>query len=455
MLLFLRRFGTSEATDGTLGAYSVYVLVTVFAQGARISGAALIGGPRPRVEPSDFAWALAAIATALPLALWALHVPVARVVASTDDAVSAAEAALPVLGLGMAAQFAAVAWATIIGIRGQLVIAAGALALGGVAALVGFVVLVPSQDESALAWATVFSGCTACAVMAVVLRPAPRRHPPHASRMVAAVAALLRENLVPMFSTTLYVVSIAVAAQIAHEPGEVSLFALAFLAASYVCGILGTASAIVDTVLMSSASAGLAQGLSAVVTRGVAASFGPATVILGVASVTAPAAVALIAPEQAGATDPRWLGAYLVALLPFTYATLTTNLAFSAWFTTGRGTELNRPLALALLGHVVVTIGLGKTLGVTGVALGAGATTAAFAAVALRPAQRLGGVTLLEGFRQSSLGVAAFVPPWLVLGRPGVDEPVAAGVAAATATSLCVLVMLWRRGRYGGPKHAD
>lgn len=418
MLLFLRLFGTSEATDGTLAAYSLYVLVTVFAQGARISGGAAIAGKTPRVQPRDLAWALGAVAIAFPVLLWLAKAPVSHLVATGAPAQAAAEQALPVLGLGMTAQFAAVAWATILGARGQLTLAAVSLACGGAAALLAFVLLAPSQDQAALAWATVVSGTSACLIMAMRVRFSVERLRVRHSLQVLRL--LLAENLVPMFSTTVYVIAVAVAAQVANEPGEVSLFALAFLASSYLCGILGTANAIVDTVELAGGESPFPERLGVVVRRGARSTFAPSALVMCAAAASAPALVVALAPDQTGQADPRWLAAYLIALLPFTFATLATNLGFSAWFTSGEVRKLNRAIVITLLAHVMISGGLGSVLGVLGVALSTGATTVLFAAHALRPADELGRWVASAAVREGLIAAVVFVPLWALLanGRP-------------------------------------
>ncbi len=433
MLLFLGKFGTSAATDGVLGAYSLYVLVTVFAQGSRISASAAIGGEDPRMRSVDLAWGLIVISVALIAITLALPGPLSHLMASGDEARDAAAGILPILGIGMAAQFAAVTWATIIGQRGKLTWGAISLATGGIVGLIGFVALVPSQQENALAWATVLSGATACLGMAFASPPRPAAF--HPALTLRALGLLARENLVPMFSTTIYVLSVAFCAQVTDEAGAVSLFALAFLACSYLCGILGTATAIVDTVALSAARDSLGERLGRVVRPGVRLPFFLAAATLALGAITGPPLVTAVAPSRVGTADPELLAVCLLLLAPFTFATLATNVAFSCWFTADAVGRLNRGLLFALPLHLVALAPLGFTLGIEGVALATGVSTVGFAIYALRPAPGLVVAVTSYAAIATGLALATFGPPAL-LAQLISSEALRATVAAIAGAAV-------------------
>ncbi|MDO9352565.1 MAG: hypothetical protein Q7T55_02655 [Solirubrobacteraceae bacterium] len=438
MLLFLGEFGTSATTDGVLGAYSLYVLVTVFAQGSRISASAAIGGERPRMRSVDLAWGLAAVSVLLVVLATVLREPLSQLVASGEEARDAAADLLPVLGLGMAAQFAAVTWATIIAQRGRLTWGALSLAAGGIVGLAGFALLLPSQRENALGWATVISGATACGGMAIVALP--RWHRPSPRAALSALGMLGRENLVPMFSTAVYVVSVGFCAQVTDEAGAVSLFALAFLACSYLCGILGTTTAIVDTVVLADARDELGARLRRIVLAGVRLPFFLAGAALALGALVGPPLVALVAPERVGTADPELLATCLLLLAPFTFATLATNVAFSCWFTSDAVLRLNRGLLFALPLHVAATALLGLALGVTGVALAAGVSTVAFGVYALRPAAGLGRIVAGLAVAAAALAAVSFGPAAALAQL--VDDELVRGLVAAGVGSAAFAVAL-------------
>lgn len=438
MLLFLGRFGTSAATDGVLGAYSLYVLVTVFAQGSRISASAAIGGDDPRMRSVDLAWGLAVISAALIAITVAIPGPLSHLMASGEEATAAAEGILPILGLGMAAQFAAVTWATIIGQRGKLTWGAVSLATGGLVGLVSFILLVPSEGENALAWATVVSGGVACLGMAIGAPPSFGAFAP--GRVAHALAMLARENLVPMFSTTIYVLSVAFCAQVTDEAGAVSLFALAFLACSYLCGILGTATAIVDTVELSSARDDLPSRLARIVASGVRLPFFLAAAVLALGALVGPPLITVVAPSRVGTADPEILAVCLLLLAPFTFATLATNVAFSCWFTADAVNRLNRGLLMALPLHLLATAALGFALGIPGVAIATGVSTGAFAVYALRPATGLP-MTVARYAVAATVVAAVAYGPITALAQLISGEELRAGLAAVVGSALFVVVL--------------
>jgi hypothetical protein len=396
----------------------------------------------------DLAWGFALVATVLVMAGVFLREPLSHVIASGDEASAAARDLLPVLGIGMAAQFGAVAWATIVSRRGHLTWAAVSLSAGALLGLAGFILLVPSADEAALAWATVIAPVTACLLMG--LRTAGvRLRRLDLRRAAGALRLLVAENLAPLFSSVLYVLSVAIAAQVTDRAGEVSLFALAFLAASQICGILGWSSAIVDTVSLSGSRHALEAKLLRIVPAGVARSFPLAAGALAVGVVAGPQLVETVAPDRAGTADPELLALFVALLLPFTFATLALNIALSSWFTTGRVRELNRALVLLLPVHIGASALLGLVAGVPGVAIATVLAAGGLSSVALRPGARLRGIVARTALAATALALLAFAPAVLI--GLAIASGLQAAAFATVAGGALFLALLWRGRRIPVP----
>lgn len=434
-LLFLKSFGTTARTDGVLAAYSLYVLIVVFAQGIRISGAAALASPRPRMAGSDFAWAAAVLGLLLVAIAVGLDAQLATVVAggAGDIPVASAQEAMPILGAGAALQLATLTLATLLAAAGRFHLVAVAVAVGGAAGLGLFLILLGPVGELALAWATLGAGLTSSAIM--LFAAPPRIVAPRMGRALRAAALVARENLVPLFSTAVYVIAVAVAARVVDQPGELTLFSLAFLASSYLCGVASTSVAIVDA-----ASASDDTGLAAALRRSVPDGFAFArrlgVPLLAMAVVASGGLVEALMPSADG-TDPWLLPLYLLLLAPFTVATWASNVAVASWYGTGHIAQLNRALPAILLLQVAGCVVGAVALGLPGVAIASGISTAAFAWVAVRPASGLVGRLSVDVLGSSALAVACFAPPAL-LTRAVTTSPVASSAAAAVGAALFV-----------------
>lgn len=389
MLIFLDRFGTTHKTDGMLGAYSVYVLVTVAAQGSRVSGSAALGGAKPRLSEAEFGWVLAITAVAVACGIAAAHGPLAILLSpDSAQAVSVARSALPVLGTGAALQIAAIGWATVLGQRGHLIRVGLALIVGAICGLIVFLLLLGPLREQALAWATVAAGGVSTAIMAA-------RAPLHAdavrrSRLGRAARILASGNVMPLAPTLIYFTAMAVASRVTSRPGDITLFGLAFLASSYACGIVSVSGAIVDTVELSRTQADdLAWQLQSAVPDPVRASSRLVVAALLVAALVAPPTLSFVSPAQVQSANPEQMATYLVLFVPFSVGVAVMNAALPAWYTTGDARRLNRSLPGVLVLHVVISAVAGTAFGAAGVAAASAVAGLLLAWITLRPAPGL------------------------------------------------------------------
>lgn len=383
--LYLRDFGATHRTDGLIAAFAVYTLVVVLGQLLRTTAVPLLSGVAPLLDGVTFAWAIVVIAVLAAVVCAALSAPLAHLVANASGSVGRRTASTsllimaPAIGLQLAAAGIAVGGA----IRDRLQTVAVAYMASALAGLVAFVVLKGPAAEKVLAW-TMLTASTVLVIGLLIGVQVRSTRPPRLRRIGSAVLALAASVPLPASFLFMYPVTLALAPR--DQPGQITLFGLAFTASSYLAGFTGQALSMSDVVAVSRLDRGALATRQALVVRAFRYSLLLAAPGVGVAAVAGGPIVRALLPTDAAGSNADF-GLYVVLLIPWLVATLGVWATLPVVLSDAhrlRGARLAVAVLILAVVHVVASL-VGRAIGgFDGIVVAMAVAPATFVAVGLR-----------------------------------------------------------------------
>lgn len=384
--LYLRDFGATHRTDGVIAAIAVYSLVVVLGQLLRTTAVPLLSGKTPTLTSRRFGWAMVVLAVsatvvcAAPASVIASLIagasgPAGRHIATQAVVIMAPAIGLQLLGSGLAVHGA---------VRGRLDAVSMAFIASSFAGLVAFFVLRAPSHELVLAWANLASSVALVGALLAGVRVTAR--PPLGARLVlSAIFELIRSIPLPASFVVMYPVSLALAPR--DQPGQITLFGLAFTACSYLAGFTGQALSMADAVQLARLRPDDLDERRRFVVRAFRYSLLLAAPGLGVAAVAGGPIVNALLP--AGSRGQGDFGLDILLLAPWLIATLGVWATLPALLSSPHrliGWRLGAAVLALVLVHVVAAV-IGRALwGFDGIVLTMAVAPTVFVAAALRTA---------------------------------------------------------------------
>ena len=442
-LLYLSSFGINGRTDGFFVAFALYSSFGVFSQSIRVTSAPLLVGERPRLAPTELAFALVAIA--LPVAI--LTVPLAGPLASLlapglgETGRSVTQDALPVLGMAMVLQLWAAGGATLLAVRDRFDRIAFAYIAGAAAGLIVYLAVSGSAGELSLGWSMLAMAIVTCTLMldgVRASRPEASAAPKRQIRLgglARSVGLVLGSTMVYLAFNGLYVITLAFTSN--YDAGDATVLSYAYLFASYLVAATGFA-------LGMSRIADMRRGALAdwreVIADTVPAGFRYSMLLV------APALAALIAsgatligevlPSSFDAAQVDQLRVFTALLCAWTVAALLVNLLLPALFALGRAKIVNLLAIPVVVAHIAVTALGGALFGANGVVGAFFVVPLAFAITLLAVGAGRGGIAIgrelaRDGVRFLAFSAASF----------GIGDAIASTLTNGIATPLLTIAI--------------
>ena len=443
-LLYLSSFGINGRTDGFFVAFALYSSFGVFSQSIRVTSAPLLVGERPRLAPTELAFALVAIA--LPVAI--LTIPLAGPMAALlapglgEAGRGVTQDALPVLGIAMILQLWAAGGATLLAVRDRFDRIAFAYIAGAAAGLIVYLAVSGSAGELSLGWSMLAMAIVTCTLMLDGVRAsragapvAPRPRQLRLGGLARCVGLVLGSTMVYLAFNGLYVITLAFTSN--YDAGDATVLSYAYLFASYLVAATGFA-------LGMSRIADMRRGALAdwreVIADTVPAGFRYSMLLV------APALAALIAggatligevlPSSFDAAQVDQLRVFTTLLCAWTVAALLVNLLLPALFALGRAKIVNLLAIPVVVAHIAVTALGGALFGANGVVGAFFVVPLAFAVVLLGLGAGRGGIPIgrelaRDGLRFLFFSAASF----------GVADAIASALTNGIATPLLTIAI--------------
>ncbi|CAN5759542.1 hypothetical protein BH18ACT13_BH18ACT13_15050 [soil metagenome] len=427
-VVIAREFGRSEATDGLLAAYGLFVVIVIASQAIRVAVLPQLARAqeegRLAGELAGFAIALVLIAIPLVLVSELGSSLVARLLTGDGSGIAedtAAEVLRWVVPAGVAHLFAALAASGLAAIDDYRT-AALAYTLGSASGLALILARVEPDGVIAVAWGSMLNGAVTLSVVVVGLalhatrlrmpRGAVRPSgPPVRARLGAfAVGAAL-----PLALQLLYVICLPFASRLGT--GAATSFVYAYLAASSLVTVTAGSLGIVTSVPLSRAGVATVQAA-----RHVVATSWLALVLVGAAAGVFALAGGVLVEAVLGEAYAGEIGAdigrVVVVLSLWMVAAVGVAVTFPLAFVAGRTRGLPW-IALAALALQVPLAWVGsKVLELDGLALALAASTLLVLTALLVDLGALAGTARRLGAAAAfvaGLSVVSFLPPALVL----------------------------------------
>ena len=442
-LLYLSSFGINGRTDGFFVAFALYSSFGVFSQSIRVTSAPLLVGERPRLAPTELAFALVAIA--LPVAI--LTVPLAGPLASLlapglgETGRSVTQDALPVLGIAMILQLWAAGGATLLAVRDRFDRIAFAYIAGAAAGLIVYLAVSGSAGELSLGWSMLAMAIVTCTLMLDGVRASRPEAPAAPKRQIRlgglarSVGLVLGSTMVYLAFNGLYVITLAFTSN--YDAGDTTVLSYAYLFASYLVAATGFA-------LGMSRIADMRRGALAdwreVIADTVPAGFRYSMLLV------APALAALIAggatligevlPSSFDAAQVDQLRVFTALLCAWTVTALLVNLLLPALFALGRAKIVNLLAIPVVVAHIAVTALGGALFGANGVVGAFFVVPLAFAITLLAVGAGRGGIAIgrelaRDGVRFLAFSAASF----------GIADAIASALTSGIATPLLTIAI--------------
>jgi hypothetical protein len=444
-VILSRKFGHGVKTDGFFAAYGIYLALVLVASSLRVIVlprfvAARTSGRLGR-EVGTWAAGLAApLALAIVVTVLWPHT-IASWLTSSPSARDQAAALLPWVVVSAVAQIYGGLVASGLAALDDYAWAATGFALGSVAGVVLTLVLV-DHGVVAFGWGLALNGALSLAIPLVPLALRGAVAAPDAG--IGSRLVLLGEGVaLPLALQGLYVIAYRFSSGLGT--GRATTFSYAYLIAAFLVAVTAASAALVTTVPFAR------EGTSPhrVARHVVAISWLSLAVVAAAAGVFAlagePVVRRVLGSSYQGGTGAE-LGRLVVYLSPWMVASVALTVAFPLVFVRGRAWWLPVLAVAAVAAHVAVEWFLRAALGLAGVAVGLGVTTALVLVVLL--AWLGAAVAALRGIAVASatcgaVAVAAYGLPRLVLG------PLAAATIGLVLYS--VVLVAWRPA---GLRHA-
>lgn len=386
-VVIARAFGRSSETDGFFAAYGIFIVLVLAASALRL--VVLPPLTRARVEgrlaAETGAYGLALAVLAVPALVLSTFAPgvVADLLTADPAARAAAESALVWMVPAAVLQLYAGLAASALAAADDYGTAALGYALGSVAGLALILLRADPDGIVAVAWGMALNGAIALAVPAAGL--AVRGRGAGAATSLGTGLALrlgefARGAALPLALQALYVVCFRFAGE--QEVGAPTSFNYAYLVSSALVAVTASSLGLVSSAPLTR------RGLEV----GAAARHVVATAWLSLAAISAATGafalggariVDLALGEAYGGEVGSELGRLVVALAPWTVASVGVSVTFPLLFVAGRARPLPWLAAAALVLHVPVAWAAGEAGGLTGLALALALTTALILGVLL------------------------------------------------------------------------
>jgi hypothetical protein len=427
-VVIAHEFGRTAETDGFFAAYGVFIVIVLASQAIRV--AVLPALARARLENqlagavAGFGLALAIAAVPLLLVGEAAAQPLADLLTGSGSATArdvCANALHWLVPAGIAYLFAGLAASGLAALDDYATAALG-YALGGTAALAEIVTQVDSDGIAALWRGVALNGAIALAVPVVGLAwRAARTHMPRAA--LHPTGAPIRSRLavfataaaLPIALQLLYVVCLPFAGRV--EPGAVTSFGYAYLAAASFVSITAFSIGLVSSVPLTRSGLGAAAAARHVT----ASSWVALTVVgasVGVFAVAGGEIVESLLGDAYGGDVGAQVSRLIVVLSPWMVASVGVNVSFPLAFVAGR------LRALPVIGGVALALQIGLAwLGSTLFELDGLAVALALSTLLVLIALLVQLDALEAGLRGilraavaiAAVAVVAFVPPGILL----------------------------------------
>ena len=427
-VVIAREFGRTEDTDGFFAAYGVFIVIVLAAQAIRV--AVLPALARAREERrlagtiAGFATALAVVALPLLLVGATAAEPFARLLtgggtAAAQDA--CAEALTWMIPAAVAHLFAGLAASGLAALDDYATAAFG-YAAGSAAGVVFILERVDRDGLVAVSRGMALNGLVALAVPVVGLawRAARTRMPAGAVRPAGAplssrLGVFAAAASLPIALQLLYVVCLPFAGRI--EPGAVTSFGYAYLAAASLVSVTAFSIGLVSSVPLTRSGLGAGAAARHVASSGwVALSIIAAAV--GVVAIAGGPLVERVLGDSYGGDIGDEVGRVVVVLAPWMVASVGVNVSFPLTFVAERLRGLPWIGGTALAIQVLLAWISSELFELEGLAVALAVSTLFVLTALLRELDALrGGLRGLAtaALVMGALALAAFLPPALVL----------------------------------------
>ena len=361
-VVIAHEFGRTEETDGFFAAYGVFIVIVLASQAIRLAVLPPLAIARQRArlagELTGFAIALAVAALPVLVVGEAAAEPLADLLTGSGSATAqevCADALRWLIPAGIAYLFAGLA-ASGLASHDDYATAALGYALGGTAALIEILTRVDQDGIAALYRGVALNGAIALAVPVVGLAwrssraGMPRRAiRVHSSSVRSRLAVFATAAALPIALQLLYVVCLPFAGRV--EPGAVTSFGYAYLAAASFVSITAFSIGLVSSVPLT--RSGLGDGAAA---RHVTAAAWVALTVIGAAvgafAVAGGDIVESLLGDAYGGDIGEEVSRIVVVLAPWMVASVGVNVSFPLAFVAGR------LRALPLIGAVALAVQL-------------------------------------------------------------------------------------------------
>lgn len=428
-VVIAREFGRSEATDGLLAAYGLFVVIVIASQAIRVAVLPQLARAqeegRLAGELAGFAIALVLIAVLLILVSAFGSSLVARLLTGGGSEIAeetAAEVLRWVVPAGVAHLFAALAASGLAAIDDYRTAALG-YTLGSAAGLALILLRVEADGIIAVAWGSMLNGAITLLVVVggLALHASRLRMPrgavrPSGAPVRARLGAFAVGAALPLALQLLYVICLPFASRLGT--GAATSFVYAYLAASSLVTVTAGSLGIVTSVPLSRAGVGTVQAA-----RHVVATSWLALVLVGAAAGVFALAGGVLVEAVLGEAYAGDIGAdigrVVVVLSLWMVAAVGVAVTFPLAFVAGRTRRLPW-IALAALALQVPLAWVGsEVLDLDGLALALAASTLLVLTALLVDLGALAGTARRLGSAAAfvaGLSVVSFLPPALVLG---------------------------------------
>jgi hypothetical protein len=446
-IVLARKFGRSAEMDGFLAVYAVYLAFALTAQTIRIVLVPDLtrAAHESRLFHETRSYASSVLLVAVPATVvvaLAAH-PFARALTGGLPQVASTTAARGLVWLvpaGFAQVLAALA-AAALAARGSYVVAAVGFAAGALSALLVFLVLVTAHGPLALAWGLAVGSAVSLGLpLAALASNGLFRGSDRPTQQVARLRNLLRIVALPIALQGCYVIALRLAADL--RVGDVTSLSYAYIFAATIVAATASALALVSSAPLTRRGIDAASAASHLIH----------TVWLSLAIVAASGAIfALVGGKIShlflggafGGAAGHELGRIVVFLAPWMVASVAFSVTFPLLFVVERRSLLPLIAGAAVILHVPLSLGLRSALGVEGLALTLGVTTAAVLTALLAAVVRRELARVAVGLARSTLSVALLT--WFTFGISALLLSKAA--AAAVGLLLYSFVLLAIRPR--------
>jgi len=345
-VVIAHEFGRTAETDGFFAAYGVFIVIVLASQAIRLAVLPPLARARQEGrlagEVAGFAIALAVAALPLVVVGEAAAQPLADLLTGSGSATArdvCAEALRWLVPAGIAYLFAGIAASGLAALDDYATAALG-YALGGTAALVEILTRVDADGIAALYRGVALNGAIALAVPVLglgwrVLRTGlpPEAFRPSGRSLRARIGIFATAAALPIALQLLYVVCLPFAGRV--EPGAVTSFGYAYLAAASFVSVTAFSIGLVSSVPLT--RAGLGEGAAA---RHVTASAWVALTVIGAAvgafAVAGGEIVESLLGDAYGGDIGEEVSRLVVILAPWMVASVGVNVSFPLAFIAGR-----------------------------------------------------------------------------------------------------------------------